>query len=86
MPESLTYWDARAERYHQRGGFAPERKSPMLEVALDLLSVLTPPYPDQARWLPWPGTDGGFGLRKQSWQFSPLFGLRSSVSQGSPRV
>lgn len=43
MPESLPYWDARAERYRQRGGFATERKAPMLVVALDLLTALTSP-------------------------------------------
>ena len=43
MPESLTYWDVRAGRYHQRGGFAPERKTPMLEVAQDLLTAMVPP-------------------------------------------
>lgn len=31
-----------AERYHQKGGFAPLRKEKMLEVALDMLDALVP--------------------------------------------
>ena len=47
MPEtpSLVYYDddTRAERYHRRRGFAPERTARMHEVMLDLLATLTSP-------------------------------------------
>ncbi|MCJ7737757.1 MAG: class I SAM-dependent methyltransferase [Anaerolineae bacterium] len=43
MPKSIAYFDARAERYHRRGGFAPERKEKALQVTRDLLLALTPP-------------------------------------------
>jgi ubiquinone/menaquinone biosynthesis C-methylase UbiE len=43
MPDSISHYNARAERYHQRSGFAPERKGKALQVALDLLTALTPP-------------------------------------------
>jgi ubiquinone/menaquinone biosynthesis C-methylase UbiE len=43
MSESISFYNARAERYHRRGGFAPERKARALHVALDFLTTLTPP-------------------------------------------
>ncbi len=41
--KSLAFYNARAERYHQRQGFAPARKERMLEVTRDLLVALTAP-------------------------------------------
>jgi tRNA (cmo5U34)-methyltransferase len=47
MPESqsISFYNdrARAERYHQRQGFAPERTAKMHAVMLDLLTTLTSP-------------------------------------------
>jgi tRNA (cmo5U34)-methyltransferase len=44
MSKSLTFYNTRAERYHQRKGFAPERKEKMQQAALDLLTTLAPPH------------------------------------------
>ena len=47
MPESksLTFYNdsLRAERYHRKKGFAPERTERMHQVMLDLLITLTSP-------------------------------------------
>jgi 16S rRNA A1518/A1519 N6-dimethyltransferase RsmA/KsgA/DIM1 with predicted DNA glycosylase/AP lyase activity len=43
MPQSLDFYNFRAERYHQKKGFAPERKEKMLEVTLDILTTQTLP-------------------------------------------
>jgi ubiquinone/menaquinone biosynthesis C-methylase UbiE len=43
MSKSIAFYNARAERYARRKGFAPARKERMLQVTLDLLTALAPP-------------------------------------------
>jgi ubiquinone/menaquinone biosynthesis C-methylase UbiE len=43
MSKSISYYSTRAERYHRKRGFAPERKEKALQVTRDLLVALTPP-------------------------------------------
>jgi tRNA (cmo5U34)-methyltransferase len=43
MSRSISYFNARAQRYHRRGGFAPARKEKMLQVTRDLLTALALP-------------------------------------------